>query len=44
MNERDRVGKEAQETEQDRRQGLRPAIKGWTIFGLVVAVCLIATS
>ncbi|GHJ90284.1 hypothetical protein NliqN6_6686 [Naganishia liquefaciens] len=44
LNEADRVKKEAMETEADRRQGLRPAIKGWTIFGLVVAVCLIATS
>lgn len=44
LNEADRVKKETHETEVDRRQGLRPARRSWTIFGLVVAVSLITTS
>lgn len=44
LSEADRVKKEALETDADRQQGLRPAIKGWTVFGLVVAICLISTS
>lgn len=44
LNEADRVKKEAYETDVDRRQGLRPARRSWTIFGLIVAVSLITTS
>jgi hypothetical protein len=44
LNEARRVAKEADETEVDRQQGLRPPRKAWTLFGLVVAIALITTS
>lgn len=44
LNEADRVKKESGETDVDRRQGLRPARRSWTVLGLVVAVSLITTS
>ncbi|KAJ9092414.1 hypothetical protein QFC20_007369 [Naganishia adeliensis] len=44
LSEADRVKKEAHGTNVDRRQGLRPARRSWTILGLVVAVSLITTS
>ncbi|KAJ9094957.1 hypothetical protein QFC21_005749 [Naganishia friedmannii] len=44
LNEARRVAKEANETDVDRQQGLRPPRKEWTLFGIAVAVALITTS
>jgi hypothetical protein len=44
LNEKDRLAKESRETDADRLQGLRPARRKWTAFGLLVIVVLITTS
>lgn len=43
-NEKQRVANEREESDEDRRAGLRGPKRSWTLAGFIVAICMITTA